>query len=311
MGQDLKSCLKKIFFSAGEQHVNQAAFVSKKDVDTRVLYPAHTVRLKPERNEEAPVSASQESARQAQHSTSETSLAWCGLTDTGLIRDRNEDYFSCKTLEESNLFIVADGMGGHDAGEVASRLAVETVCEEVQEGAKGDYDPEKLLERAVQHANATVIREGLSKGYVMGTTLTLALLRRERAYIASVGDSRIYRIENGSIRQITEDHSLVAKLVSAGKMTKEESRNHPKANLLYRTIGTDDNVKVDTFKVDLKRGDGLLLCTDGLWGEMTDEDIHRVCSEERDLTTACTKLIQAANEKGGKDNITAVMVKLL
>jgi protein phosphatase len=238
-------------------------------------------------------------------------LTWCGLTDIGRVRDHNEDYFSCKTLEESTLFIVADGMGGHDAGEVASRLAVETACKEVQDGAKGGYDPQKLLEQAVQRANAEVIREGLSKGSNMGTTLTLALMKQDRAYIASVGDSRTYWIENGSIRQITEDHSLVAKLVSSGKLTREESRNHPKANLLYRTIGSDENVKVDTFTVDLKRGDSLLLCTDGLWGEVTDEDIHRVCAAGKDLKAACEKLIQAANENGGKDNITAVVVRVV
>ena len=311
MGQDLKSCLKKIFFSAGEQHTAQASFVTHNNGDTRVFQPVHTVRLKPEPNDESPASASVDGGGTAQCSTADMSLVWCGITDTGLIRVHNEDYFSCRTLEESSLFIVADGMGGHDAGEVASRLAVETVCQEVQEGAKGDYDPENLLKQAVQHANAEVIREGANKGYIMGTTLTLALMTRERAYIASVGDSRTYWIENGSIRQITEDHSLVAKLVSAGKLTKEESRTHPKANLLYRTIGTDENVKVDTFKVDLKRGDSLLLCTDGLWGEVTDEDIHRVCSTEEDLTVACTKLIKAANDNGGKDNITAVMVKLV
>jgi protein phosphatase len=298
MGQGLKSCLKKIFFSAGEQHENLTSFVTKNNGDTRVLQPAHTVRLKPEPDVTAP-------------STTETLLTWCGLTDTGLVRDHNEDYFSCKTLKESTLFIVADGMGGHDSGEVASRLAVETACKEVQDGAKGDYDPQKLLEQAVQRANVEVIREGVSKGSNMGTTLTLALMTQDRAYIASVGDSRTYWIENGSIRQITEDHSLVAKLVSAGKLTREESRNHPKANLLYRTIGSDENVKVDTFKVDLKRGDSLLLCTDGLWGEVTDEDIHRVCATEKDLKAACTRLIQVANENGGKDNITAVVVRVV
>ncbi len=309
MEQDLNGCLKKNFASAGEDHENLTSFVKKNDGTTRVLQPVQTVRLKPEPNTESP--ASQGGARTAPRSTADMSLVWCGLTDTGLLRDPNEDYFSCKALEESTLFVVADGMGGHDAGEVASRLAVETACKEVQEGAKGNYDPQKLLEQAVQRANAEVIREGLSKGSNMGTTLTMALMTEERAYIASVGDSRTYWIENGSIRQITEDHSLVAKLVSAGKLTKEESRNHPRANLLYRTIGSDENVKVDTFKVDLKRGDSLLLCSDGLWGEMTDEEIHRVCAGEKDLITTCSRLIQAAKDNGGKDNITAVVVKVV
>jgi protein phosphatase len=282
-----------------EHTMKRKPLITKKlKAETCVLQPARTVRLKPEPDVTAP-------------STTETLLTWCGLTDIGRVRDHNEDYFSCKTLEESTLFIVADGMGGHDAGEVASRLAVETACKEVQDGAKGGYDPQKLLEQAVQRANAEVIREGLSKGSNMGTTLTLALMKQDRAYIASVGDSRTYWIENGSIRQITEDHSLVAKLVSSGKLTREESRNHPKANLLYRTIGSDENVKVDTFTVDLKRGDSLLLCTDGLWGEVTDEDIHRVCAAGKDLKAACEKLIQAANENGGKDNITAVVVRVV
>ena len=316
MGEGLKSCLKKIFLNAVEQPektvsaVETTSSITKKpDGDTRVLQPAYTLRLKPE--PEPPASACQVIANPAPCSTAETSLVWCGLTDTGLVRDHNEDYFSCMSFRESTLFVVADGMGGHDAGEVASRLAVETACKEVQDGAQGEYDPQKLLEKAVQRANTEVIREGESKGSNMGTTLTLALMRQDSAYIASVGDSRTYWIENGSIRQITEDHSLVAKLVSAGKLTREEARNHPKSNLLYRTIGSDENVKVDTFEVDLKRGGSLLLCTDGLWGEVTDEDIHSVCASERDLKAACSSLIQLANENGGKDNITAVVVRVV
>ncbi len=316
MGEGLKSCLKKIFLNAVEQPEKPVSAVAttfsitkKPDGDTRVLQPAYTLRLKPE--PEPPVSACQVNAKPEPCSTAETSLVWCGLTDTGLVRDHNEDYFSCMSFRESTLFVVADGMGGHDAGEVASRLAVETACKEVQDGAQGEYDPQKLLEKAVQSANTEVIREGESKGSNMGTTLTLALMRQDRAYIASVGDSRSYWIENGSIRQITEDHSLVAKLVSAGKLTREEARNHPKSNLLYRTIGSDENVKVDTFEVDLKRGGSLLLCTDGLWGEVTDEDIHSVCASERDLKAACSSLIQLANENGGKDNITAVVVRVV
>ena len=316
MGEGLKSCLKKIFLNAVEQPeapasvVNTASSITKKpDRDTRVLQPAYTLRLKPEPG--PPVSACQVNAIPAPCSAADTSLVWCGLTDTGLVRDHNEDYFSCMNLRESTLFVVADGMGGHDAGEVASRLAVETACKEVQDGAQGEYDPQKLLEKAVQRANTEVIREGESKGSNMGTTLTLALMRQDRAYIASVGDSRTYWIENGSIRQITEDHSLVAKLVTAGKLTREEARNHPKSNLLYRTIGSDENVTVDTFQVDLKRGGSLLLCTDGLWGEVSDEDIHSVCAWERNLKAACSRLIQLANENGGRDNITAIVVRVV
>jgi len=316
MGEGLKSCLKKIFLNAVEQPemsepaVERASSIATKpNGETRILQPAYTLRLKPE--SEPLVSACQADAKPAPCSAVETSLVWCGLTDTGLVRDHNEDYFSCMNLRESTLFVVADGMGGHDAGEVASRLAVETACKEVQDGVQGEYDPQKLLEKAVQRANTEVLREGECKGSNMGTTLTLALMRQDRAYIASVGDSRTYWIENGSIRQITEDHSLVAKLVSAGKLTKEEARNHPKSNLLYRTIGSDENIKVDTFQVDLKRGGSLMLCTDGLWGEVTEEDIHSVCASERDLKAACSRLIQLANDNGGKDNITVVVVRVV
>jgi len=125
-----------------------------------------------------------------------------------------------------------------------------------------------------------------------------------------VGDSRVYWIENGSIAQITEDHSVVAKLVAAGQLTKEEARNHPRSNLLYRTIGNDDTVTVNTYRKELTRGGTLLLCTDGLWGEVDDEEIRRVCREE-DTDLICARLVQKADANGGKDNITAIVVKII
>jgi protein phosphatase len=270
----------------------------KPKAETCVLQPAYTVRLKLDTVVTAP-------------STADTLVTWCGLTDTGRVRDHNEDFFSCTAVGESILFVVADGMGGQDAGEVASKLAVDTVRREVESGIAGHQnDPQKLLECAVQRANAAVACEGASKGSDMGTTLTLALVAQDRAYIANVGDSRTYWMENGSIRQITEDHSLVAKLVSVGKLTREEARTHPQSNLLYRNIGSDGPVKVDTFQVDLRKGGSLLLCTDGLWNEVTDEDIHSVCAAESDTKAACARLIEMANKNGGKDNITAVVVRV-
>jgi serine/threonine protein phosphatase PrpC len=237
-------------------------------------------------------------------------LEWFGLSDTGAVRDHNEDFFFCAGKEDTGLFVVADGMGGHDAGEVASRLAVETVCGSVREATEKENDPIELVSRSVLTANEAVIREGAKNGSNMGTTLGVALVAENTAYIASVGDSRVYWVENGSITQITEDHSLVAKLVAAGKLTREGARNHPKSNLLYRTIGSEDNVKVDTFTIELKKNGCLLLCTDGLWGEVNDEDIHQACAAEKDIRAACARLIRIANENGGKDNITAVMVRV-
>lgn len=143
----------------------------------------------------------------------------------------------------------------------------------------------------------------------MGTTLTVALVGNDAAYIGSVGDSRAYWIENGSISQVTEDHSLVAKLAASGKLTKEEARRHPKSNLLYRTIGAEDEIRAGLFRVELTSGGTLLLCTDGLWGEVDDEEIREICAAEAYTETICARLVQRANANGGRDNITAIVVK--
>jgi PPM family protein phosphatase len=270
---------------------------------TQVLQPAYTRRLRPEPEEVIPESV---------HNTRESAiLSWHGSTDTGMVRPQNEDSFSCLTIGKWSLFVVADGMGGHDAGEVASRIAVETVCRDIEKNAMLEKDPLTLIEQVVQQANSEVKKEGASRGSNMGTTLSLALVAGNTAYVANVGDSRAYWIENGSITQITKDHSLVAKLVDAGKLTKEEARNHPKSNLLYRTIGTDEHIKVDTFQKKLNPGGHLVLCTDGLWGEVSDEDVHQVIRSSADARSAGEELVRLANTQGGKDNITVVVVKVM
>lgn len=266
----------------------------------RVLQPASTIRLRPEQEEEK-LSYVQEPL----------ALSSSGISDVGRVRDHNEDSYSLLTFEDKSLFVVADGMGGHDCGEVASRTAADTVCKVVQEEHGQHDEPLTLVERAVRQANEEVRRRGAQKGVNMGTTLSVALVSDTNAYIANVGDSRVYWMENGAISQVTTDHSLVAKLVEAGKLTKEEARTHPRANLLYRTIGIDEAVKVDTFRIELKIGGTLLLCTDGLWGELTDEDIRQVCAGEKDVKGAASRLVQLANERGGKDNITAVVVRVV
>lgn len=300
----LFGCVKKIMGKKEDQNIT--ARHEKLVGATRVLQPAYTVRLKPE--PETQVSA--ETVQPAERGAASLDISWDGCTDVGLVRDHNEDNYACLSLGGKTLFVVADGMGGHDAGEVASRIAVEAVCEEIRKGATSERDPQGLIERAVQRANDEVKREGAGKKSDMGTTLSMALIADTTAYIANVGDSRVYWIENGSITQITEDHSLVAKLVAAGKLTKEEARGHPRSNLLFRTIGNDEMVAVDTFQVTLKKGGSLLLCSDGLWGEVADEEIHKVFAEGGDAETACSRLVQTALQNGGKDNITAVVVKV-
>ncbi len=239
-------------------------------------------------------------------------ITWFGMTDRGMIRERNEDGFSILDLGEKTLFMVADGMGGHDAGDVASRVALETVCKMVREIEIQDQNDDllKFVELAVQQANTAVQEEATLRGCDMGTTLSMAFVADDVAYIASVGDSRVYWIENGTVTQITQDHSLVAKLVEAGKLAKDEARGHPKANVLYRAIGNTGAVTVDTFRIPLQEGGTLMLCSDGLWGEVTDEDIQRICTQEEEARAASSRLVQMANENGGKDNITIVVVKV-
>lgn len=318
MEYSLKGCLKKIvrigvkeditmprLVTGSDSQISQALSAAKKSLNiTGVLRPVPTMRLRPEPDDPVPSDASD-------RSTLPHSLGWYGITDTGRVREHNEDNFATLDFAGKVLFVVADGMGGHDSGEVASRIAIETVCKVVHENHSLSTDHLGLVERAVQEANIEVLQEGVRTSLDMGTTLSLALLADDIAYVANVGDSRVYWIENGSISQITKDHSLVAKLVEAGKLTKEEARNHPKSNLLIRTIGTDETIKVDTFRVSLKKGGMLLLCTDGLWGDVMDDEIHRVCTLKEDPIAIGDRLVEMAKENGGKDNITAVVVKVL
>ena len=306
MLHNIWNALKRIF---GMDGAWEAMTLSRVGIDpasarslTRVLQPVHTVRLRPEPDEPTDLG----STRMAMP----LKLSWHGITDTGLVRDHNEDNFAFLDLGNRTLFVVADGMGGHDAGEIASSISVKAVCSDVREGSVRGTDPLALVERAVQKANAEVRREGARNGSNMGTTLSVALVSDGTAFIGSVGDSRVYWIENGSIAQITEDHSVVAKLVAAGKLTKEEARNHPRSNLLYRTIGTDATVKVNTYQVALTRGGTLLLCTDGLWGEVDDREIRGICAGAQHTELICARLVQRANANGGKDNITAIVVKV-
>jgi serine/threonine protein phosphatase PrpC len=306
MMNSLWNFLKRIF---GMDCAWEAMTLSRVGIDpasarslTRVLQPVHTVRLRPEPEEPA-----NEETRMATPLT----LSWHGITDTGLVREHNEDHFAFLDLGNNTLFVVADGMGGHDAGEIASAIAVKAACSEVREGAIKGTDPLALVERAVQRANTEVKREGARKGSNMGTTLSVALVSDGIAFVGSVGDSRVYWIENGSIAQITQDHSVVAKLVAAGQLTKEEARNHPRSNMLYRTIGNDETVRVNTYRVALTRGGTLLLCTDGLWGEVEDEEMRQICTGEDRTDLICARLAQRANANGGKDNITAIVVKVI
>lgn len=237
------------------------------------------------------------------------------MSDVGLARQLNEDNWGWASLGRgSELFVVADGMGGHDGGEVASELAVDTICRVARErlGDAAELDGvEQVLDRAFQEANNTIKGEAERKGNDMGTTLVAALLHEgRRAFVANVGDSRAYLYRDRTLHQVTVDHSFVQKLVERGRISKEEARHHPQSNILLRTVGTERDVEIDLFRVELMPGDRLILCSDGLWGEVEDADIATILGTYRDPRVAARELVRASHQGGGKDNVTLMVVQV-
>ena len=228
-----------------------------------------------------------------------------GGTDTGRKRRRNEDAFVC----EPPLFAVADGMGGAQAGEVASGLAAAALRESGANGG-GEQRVVQLIQEANRRVHDRAISDATASG--MGTTITAALVGPDgRVAFGHVGDSRAYLLRNGRLDQLTDDHSLVAELVRRGELSPQEAEVHPQRSVITRALGTDPDVDVDTFSVDAHPGDIFLICSDGLSSYVDGEEIERLISHNRfDLETATKALIQAANRGGGDDNITAVLFAL-
>ncbi len=245
-----------------------------------------------------------------------------GRTHVGMKRDHNEDNF--QLVPDLNLFIVADGMGGHAAGEVASGIAVEEVAEffrmtERDEEATWPYKmdrsrnyDENRLATAIMLSN-TRIREAAdadARRKDMGTTIVTTFFKPNAAYVAHVGDSRVYRFRNGELTQITEDHSLLNQYIKAKKLTPEEIENFPAKNVISRALGMKDRVEVDVVKDDPQDGDIYLLCSDGLSGMVSDPEMAKILSENLDdLEAAADRLIDAANAAGGLDNVTVVLAR--
>lgn len=222
-------------------------------------------------------------------------------SDVGRVRDGNEDSY----LVQEPLFVVADGMGGHVAGDVASRLAVETIGNEVPAGTVPDL---RTLESAVKEANLAIWERAQSEPALqgMGTTCTLVLVVDDEARIAHVGDSRAYLLRDGKLEQITEDHTLVARMVKEGRLSAEEADHHPQRSIVTRALGVDSEVAVDTTSVALKKGDRLLVCSDGLTSMIGTDQIREVLAGEPDPQSAADRLVDLANQAGGEDNITVV-----
>jgi protein phosphatase len=285
-------------------------------------------------------------------------------TDVGKQREQNEDsaYKRVESSEEGDqgLFVVADGMGGYQAGEIASRLTVETISKKLDSTFKPVSDQptiklnhtslktaattvpqdntnpvgaeastehktrklsetqlsieiEDRLRTAVQEANRAILSYGDRKTSArgLGSTVTVALIQNDQVYIANVGDSRTYLLRDNQLTALTQDHSLVAKLVESKQITAEDVYTHPQRNLIYRSLGAGHkNIEIDIFHETLRPGDKLLLCSDGLWEMVHHQDLENLIKEQRNPQVICDKLIALANENGGEDNITAIVVDI-
>lgn len=275
-------------------------------------------------------------------------LAAADKTDVGKQRDQNEDrpYKRIESAEDGDrgLFIVADGMGGYKAGEVASRLAVETINKNLETFFKPIHDQptlkidrtmlrspspskaethklseatlataiENQLKNAIQQANQAIVRYGEqhSAAQGLGSTVTVLLIQNDLAYIGNVGDSRTYLLRGGVLAPVTKDHSLVAKLVEAEQIKPEEVYTHPQRNLIYRSLGAGrSTIEVDVFHETVRPGDLFLLCSDGLWEMVRHEELERAMKMQASPQAICDKLIELANAGGGEDNISAVVVQ--
>jgi len=279
-------------------------------------------------------------------------------SDVGKQREQNEDkaYKRIESLNDGDrgLFIVADGMGGYKAGEIASQLAVETISRGLDSFFKPlpdqptiklsirNQDPEETvvqnpgpaadakrtrklsetsmneateeqLKVAIQQANKAILRYGEQKpsAHGLGSTVTAVLIQNDHAFIANVGDSRTYLLRGNVLQPVTKDHSLVQKLVEANQIAPEDVYTHPQRNLIYRSLGAGHkNIEVDVFQETVQPGDTFLLCSDGLWEMVRHQELHKVLSEQRSPQKICDMLIDMANNHGGEDNITAIVVHI-
>ncbi|WP_053956946.1 Stp1/IreP family PP2C-type Ser/Thr phosphatase [Inediibacterium massiliense] len=231
----------------------------------------------------------------------------------GRVREMNEDAY-CISSGDLNLFIVADGMGGHNAGEVASNEAIHSIKDFMEKNkgvvSKNDQEICHALKDATTHANLDILKKAQQNEEYegMGTTLTVVLIA-SKIYVAHVGDSRAYLIRKNSISQITQDHSLVAELVRNGSITENEAKIHPQRNMITRALGTDEDINIDLYTLDVEKEDIIVLCTDGLTNLIEIEEIKDTLIDCANIQKACEHLVDLANERGGYDNITIIAIK--
>lgn len=233
-------------------------------------------------------------------------------TDVGRVREVNQDYIFCSMEPVGklpNLFLVADGMGGHKAGDLASRYTVETLIRNIESSYSDN--PITIINDAIIDANTRLLKKAEeSEDYTgMGTTLVVCTIIGESMYVANVGDSRLY-LYDGKLSQITRDHSLVEEMVALGRLNRDEARRHSRKNVITRAIGGAREVMADFFEAELTAGNRILLCSDGLSNMVEDEEIEQVLMSELPVEGKIRHLLDRANENGGKDNIAVVIIEL-
>jgi protein phosphatase len=236
-------------------------------------------------------------------------------SDVGMIRAGNEDSFFAEANEKRGLFIVADGMGGHAAGEVASEMAVQIISRElagITEINNGDNAAAVKVAEAVKKANSKIYERTITEvdKQGMGTTASVLILTGSRYLIGQVGDSRVYLLRDGKLRQLTKDHSYVQEQVDAGFLTPEQARYHPYSNVITRCVGASDSVEPDTYNGDVKTGDVYLVASDGLTGMVDDRRLQQLLFSRATPGRVVDALISEANGRGGLDNITAIVVQV-
>ncbi|MBS4536107.1 Stp1/IreP family PP2C-type Ser/Thr phosphatase [Clostridium sp. D2Q-14] len=243
-------------------------------------------------------------------------MKYGGCTHVGKVRETNQDSYYINYNDNLPVFAVADGMGGHNGGEIASDIAID-VIKNNSEIYLNKLSEEKLsIENFIRHtlelSNEQIYKAAIEdesyKG--MGTTVTMGCIFKDELFIGNIGDSRAYIIKNNNIIKITEDHSLVAELVKNGTITKEEAINHPQKNIITRALGTDENVKIDIYNYHIQENDVILLCTDGLTNLVSEAKIMEYIEEFNDIQNICDNLINHANDNGGYDNSTVIIIKV-
>lgn len=239
----------------------------------------------------------------------------CACSDVGKVRAINQDAYFYIEDKKVPIFIIADGMGGHKAGEIASNLAISTIVSYYEDNLEKIINEEmfvpQFINESIEKANEKIVEESkVEKEFNgMGTTVTMCLIVNSELYIGHVGDSRAYLLRDKELIQLTQDHSLVGELLRTGSITKKEAMNHPKRNVITRALGTDLKLSVDIINRELNSDDKIILCTDGLTNMVSEERILETIKTDEDIVGSCSKLVNIANELGGIDNTTIMLIQ--